>query len=203
MHYVRVGFFLYSMRREVIIIAATLLALILLPGAVAIGVLTNGVQGISDDVAKVDVSSGTVRVKGPGGKLIELDIASAWPIPGVVTQEFGNPNPPYQASHSGIDIDGGYGKPVTAAMEGTVSRVGDVLPGCGPYCVMIDHGNDITSVYAHMASRSVDEGEKVSTGTPVGTQGEEGWAMGDHLHFEVKVGGIPVNPRTFLSGEPE
>lgn len=202
MQYIRAGYFLYSFRKEVLIIIVTLAVLILLPGAVAIGILTNGVQAISDDVAQVDATSGTVNVKRPNGSMMKLDITSAWPLGGVVTQEFGNPNPPYQATHSGIDIDGGYGSPVNAIMDGTVSNVGDVLAGCGRHCVMVDHGYGITSIYAHMASHSVEKGQKIKLGTVVGTQGEEGWAMGDHLHLEVQVGGIPVNPRTFLSGEP-
>lgn len=132
-----------------------------------------------------------------------MDATTTWPIRGIVTQEFGHPNPPYQVTHSGIDIDGGFGSPVTVFMQGKVIKVGDnVLAGCGTHCVVVDHGFGITSIYAHMSAHRVQVGQTVKPGDVLGLQGAEGWAEGAHLHFEIKIANIPVNPRVFMIGNP-
>ena len=178
-------------------------ALVLLPTFTVIGLLNNGVQGVSDALVSVNTATHKVEVRNAKGELMTtIDATTAWPIKGTVTQEFGNPNPPYQFAHSGIDIDGGFGSPVTAFMAGKVSKVGDVMAGCGSHCVIVDHGFGVTSVYAHMSAHHVSVGQSVKPGDVVGLEGEEGWAHGAHLHFEIQVMGIPVNPRTFMVGNP-
>jgi murein DD-endopeptidase MepM/ murein hydrolase activator NlpD len=64
--------------------------------------------------------------------------------------------------------------------------------------IIIDHGDSITSVYAHLDRIYIYKDAEVYIGDIIGTMGETGWATGPHLHFEVRVYGIPVNPSTFL-----
>lgn len=88
-------------------------------------------------------------------------------------------------------------------MAGTVTKVGNFMQGCGSHCVVVDHGYGITSVYAHMSSHTVQVGQSVKPGDVIGHEGKEGWAHGAHLHFEIKVMNIPVNPRVFMIGNPQ
>ena len=203
MQYIRLATTLYSFRHEIGVVIGVMAALILLPTFTVIGLLNNGVQGASDALVSVNTVTHKVEVRNAKGELLTtIDATTAWPIKGTVTQEFGNPNPPYQLAHSGIDIDGGFGSPVTAFMAGKVIKVGDVMAGCGSRCVIVDHGFGVTSVYAHMSAHHVSIGQSVKPGDVVGLEGEEGWAHGAHLHFEIQVMGIPVNPRTFMVGNP-
>jgi len=203
MQYIRIATTLYSFRREIGIVIGVLAALIILPIFAVIGLLNNGVQGASDALVSVDPVTHKVEVHdAKGGLITTMDATTTWPIKGVVTQEFGHPNPPYQVAHSGIDIDGGFGSPVTVFMQGKVIKVGDVMAGCGTHCVIVDHGFGINSIYAHMSAHKVQIGQTVKPGDIIGLEGEEGWAMGAHLHFEIQIAHIPVNPRTFMIGNP-
>jgi murein DD-endopeptidase MepM/ murein hydrolase activator NlpD len=65
--------------------------------------------------------------------------------------------------------------------------------------VVVDHGSGYRSVYAHLSGRSVGEGAFVAKGDPVGTVGDTGRTTGPHLHYEVRVNGLPVNPARFLN----
>jgi murein DD-endopeptidase MepM/ murein hydrolase activator NlpD len=203
MQYIKIATTLYSFRREAGVVIGVLAGIIVLPIFVVIGLLNNGVQGASDALVSVDPVTHKVDVRDAKGVLITtMDATTTWPMKGTVTQEFGVPNLPYQAAHSGIDIDGGFGAPITVFMKGTVTKVGNFMPGCGNHCVVVDHGFGITSTYAHMSAHNVQVGQSVKPGDIVGLQGEEGWAHGDHLHFSIEIMGIPVNPRVFLIGNP-
>lgn len=203
MQQVKIAITLYSFRREAGVVIGALLGVIFLPILAVVGLLNNGVQGASDALVSVNPVTHKVEVRNAKGEVvIALDATTAWPVKGTVTQEFGVPNPPYQTAHSGIDIDGGFGAPVTVFMQGTVLKIGDVLAGCGTHCVIVDHGFGITSVYAHMSAHMVQVGQVVKPGDVIGLEGEEGWAHGAHLHFEIKVAEIPVNPRVFMVGNP-
>lgn len=204
MQYIRIATTVYSFRREIGIVIGVLAMLIILPIFAVIGLLNNGVQGASDALVSVDPVTHKVEVRdAKGGLITTMDATTTWPIKGVVTQEFGNPNPPYQTTHSGIDIDGGFGSSVTVFMQGKVIKVGDnILAGCGSHCVIVDHGFGINSVYAHMSAHKVQIGQTVKPGDVIGQEGAEGWAVGAHLHFEIQIAHIPVNPRTFMIGNP-
>ena len=68
--------------------------------------------------------------------------------------------------------------------------------------VVIDNGNNVTSLYAHLSKIAVTKGQDVQPGDVIGLEGGTGWATGPHVHFETRVFGIPVNPRTFVAGNP-
>ena len=204
MQYVKIVMTAWSLRREIGIVLGVLAALIILPVFAAIGLLNNGVQAASDALVSMNPVTHKVEVRNAKGDLITtMDATTTWPVKGIVTQEFGHPDPPYQAAHSGIDIDGGFGAPVTVFMQGKVIKAGDnVLAGCGSHCVIVDHGFGVTSIYAHMSAHKVQVGQTVKPGDVIGLEGEEGWATGAHLHFEIQIDHIPVNPRTFMVGNP-
>jgi murein DD-endopeptidase MepM/ murein hydrolase activator NlpD len=203
MQHIKVATTVYSFRREIGIVIGVLTSIIVLPIFAVIGLLNNGAQSASDALVSVDPITHKVEVRDPRGNSIKtIDATTTWPIRGVVTQEFGVPNLPYQAAHSGIDISGGFGTPITVFMQGKVTKVGNIMQGCGSHCVVVDHGFNITSVYAHMSAHKVQVGQVVKPGDIIGLEGEEGWAHGAHLHFEIKIANIPVNPRTFMVGNP-
>jgi murein DD-endopeptidase MepM/ murein hydrolase activator NlpD len=122
-----------------------------------------------------------------------------WPVLGKVTLEFGGSSK-YQIFHTGIDIanaEGKIGDPIRPAMNGTVIYAGEIFWGYGKH-VIIDHGDNISTTYAHLNKIYVYKGQVVSTIDTIGTMGNTGWSTGPHLHFETRIYGIPVNPREFL-----
>jgi murein DD-endopeptidase MepM/ murein hydrolase activator NlpD len=102
--------------------------------------------------------------------------------------------------HPGLDFKGPYGAPIYAAARGVVSFVGQ-RSGYGNV-VEIDHGNGLVTRYAHMSGFSTVVGKPVQPGEQIGLIGSTGRSTGPHLHFEVRVGDRPVNPRPFLEAVP-
>ncbi len=101
--------------------------------------------------------------------------------------------------HRGLDISGAdiFGASVVAATDGTVSTVGYDEDGYGNY-VILNHGGGNYTVYAHLSATSVEQGASVVQGDVVGEVGSTGNSTGAHLHFEVRKGGVPVNPLPYL-----
>jgi murein DD-endopeptidase MepM/ murein hydrolase activator NlpD len=125
-----------------------------------------------------------------------------WPIHGEITTEFGVPEPPYQAIHTGIDISDGH-LGVTAVhpfRSGVVIQIIRSSQGLGNH-VIVDHGGGITSVYGHLAAISVTAGQKVDQTTTLGLEGSTGVSTGAHVHFEIRLNGAPVNPHNYISGQ--
>lgn len=98
--------------------------------------------------------------------------------------------------NKGIDISAPSGQTVTAVKSGSVVYAG-WFKGYG-MLVMVDHGNGIYSLYAHLANISVGKGQTVNTGTPLGTVGDTGFTTEPCLHFELRIDGQPVNPSGWL-----
>lgn len=126
----------------------------------------------------------------------EFNNAIRWPVIGVLTSKFG---PRWGGFHQGIDIwnERELRTSITAALPGTVIFAGWSNSGYGQL-VIIDHGNDIQTYYAHMSKIHVVKGQKVRQGDAVGRMGETGDSIGIHLHFELRVKEMPVNPMTYL-----
>jgi murein DD-endopeptidase MepM/ murein hydrolase activator NlpD len=116
-----------------------------------------------------------------------------WPCDGVVTSGFGMR---WGRMHEGIDIGCAYGAPNRAAAAGTVIYAG-WMEGYGNL-VVIDHGNGLSTAYAHASSLAVSVGESVSQGQTVSYVGSTGHSTGPHLHFEVRVNGTAVDPLGYL-----
>jgi murein DD-endopeptidase MepM/ murein hydrolase activator NlpD len=135
-----------------------------------------------------------------------------WPVPGFyrVTSPFGYRVHPVfgtRRMHAGIDIGSNitnrgrqsiYGRNFVAAADGVVILAGR-FGGYGN-TVIIDHGGDITTLYAHGSRILVLVGQKVDRGDPVMTVGSTGVSTGAHAHFEVRVNGTPVDPMPYLRG---
>ncbi|MDR2664708.1 MAG: peptidoglycan DD-metalloendopeptidase family protein [Oscillospiraceae bacterium] len=116
-----------------------------------------------------------------------------------VTSRFGSRYHPiyrYYRMHDGIDIGAKYGTNVYAADSGTVVTSA-YSSSYGNY-VVLSHGNGMTTLYAHMSTRKVKEGDTVSRGSVVGLVGSTGASTGPHLHFEVSVGGSRKNPLSYF-----
>ena len=118
-----------------------------------------------------------------------------WPAPGPITSPFGGAR-----HHPGIDIDGVTGDPVQAAGTGTVLLAGTAPAGYSGYgnIVVIDHGGGISTAYAHLSRVDVAMGQTVQQGQVIGAIGATGLAFGDHLHFEVRIANIQVDPVPWL-----
>ncbi len=156
--------------------------------------------------ATLNPQTNSIELHDPAtGKVIkDLKITAVWPVHGVVTLEFGASDFPFQLFHTGIDIANPHsqiGDPITPFTEGTVTFAGESPIGLGKH-VIIDHGDNITSFYGHMSAVYAVKGQKVKPGDVIGLEGQSGWATGPHVHFQIDVYGIPVNPRTFLQGNP-
>jgi len=115
------------------------------------------------------------------------------PCSGRVLSPFGMRN---GRMHEGVDIGAGYGSTVMAAAGGTVTFTG--WQGGYGKTVEISHGSGLVTLYAHLSSINVNNGEKVERGQKIGLVGATGRADGPHLHFEVRIGGNPRNPANYL-----
>ena len=195
-----------TFRNEIIAVLGVLLLLMSLPIIAVVELANVGVSAASSSLVSVNPTTHKVEIYDPKGNLVTtLDVMTTWPVAGVVTLEFGASDLPYQIHHTGIDIAdsrGKIGQPVTTFMPGVVSLVMNVDNQYGRY-VFVDHGNNIQSQYWHLSQAFVRVGQQVKPGDVIGLEGETGLATGPHVHFQINVFGIPVNPRNFISGDPQ
>ncbi|MBZ0273558.1 peptidoglycan DD-metalloendopeptidase family protein [bacterium] len=127
------------------------------------------------------------------------DRPSMWPVRGWVTSEFGVRSSPFTGEigmHEGLDIAAPIGTVINAPAAGRAIFVGH-HPGFGNY-IVVDHGGGVTTHYGHLAQTLATEGAPVERGTPLGLVGSTGRSTGPHLHYEVRVMDIPVNPHGYL-----
>ena len=127
------------------------------------------------------------------------DAPSMWPIEGRVGSSFGERQDPINgegAFHSGLDLDAPYGTPVRASADGAVLDAA-MRAGYGRE-IVLNHGHDVETVYGHLSAISVVPGQHVNRGQIIGYVGQSGRATGPHLHYEVRVHNVPVNPHKYL-----
>ncbi|MBQ9882742.1 MAG: peptidoglycan DD-metalloendopeptidase family protein [Synergistes sp.] len=127
-----------------------------------------------------------------GGRLM-------WPVQGTINSTFGTRIHPVfktKITHTGIDIGAAKGTPVGAAEAGEVLYTG-WMRGYGQV-VIIDHGGNLTTVYAHLSKIETSENARVRRGGVIGRVGSTGITTGNHLHFEVRVNGNAVNPMNYF-----
>lgn len=159
---------------------------------------------------KAQEKANKAKRAGASGRVTELPMASSpyvrsnksltWPVPGHsrISSPFGyriHPVLGTQRFHSGIDIPAPVGTPIVAAKPGIVITASYM--GSYGNVVMIDHG-DIVTVYGHNSVLKVSVGQQVSAGQVISLAGSTGRSTGPHCHFEVRVGGRPVNPLGFV-----
>ena len=126
-----------------------------------------------------------------------------WPVASYVyvSSRFGQRVHPITGeikNHTGIDIASNQGTTIYAADGGTITLA--AWNGGYGNCVMIDHGNGYVTLYGHMSSIAVSQGQTVSQGDTIGYVGSTGNSTGPHLHFEVLKNGTRIDPEQFFSG---
>jgi murein DD-endopeptidase MepM/ murein hydrolase activator NlpD len=127
------------------------------------------------------------------------DAPSIWPVEGRVGSSFGQREDPINgegAFHPGIDIEAPYGTLVRAAGDGEVADA-NMGSGYGRQ-VVLDHGHDLLTLYGHLSAIAVFPGQHVIRGQVIGYVGQSGRATGPHLHYEVRIHKVPVNPHKYL-----
>ncbi len=158
---------------------------------------------------EVDLLSSTVSEEGQSLRALERFIAKAgrvlaalpsrWPVRGAVNSEFGRRLSPWTGApefHSGIDISSERGTAVKAPAPGIVVFAGPQAEYGN--LVILDHGNDIKSLYGHLQKVQVIQGQRVERGQLIAVSGNTGKSSGPHLHYEILVKGQAVNPRGYL-----
>ncbi|MFH1830095.1 MAG: M23 family metallopeptidase [Pseudomonadota bacterium] len=126
-------------------------------------------------------------------------LPSKWPARGWITSVFGSKRGWGGRSriHEGIDIAAPRGTPVVAPGDGIVTYTG--YQGGYGKTIMIDHGYGISTRYAHCSMLYVDEGQRVKRGSLIASIGNTGRSTGPHLHYEVHVDGVPIDPMLYLA----
>lgn len=142
---------------------------------------------------------------GLGGIDSVLNSPSLWPIMGPIRSSFGQREDPLTGNgegefHTGIDISAPIGTPIRAAADGTI-RSAEMVNGYGRE-VIIDHGGNLETCYAHMSGFAVTAGQPVVRGQIIGYVGVSGRTTGAHLHYEVRIRNTPVNPHKYLRTTP-
>ena len=131
-----------------------------------------------------------------------VSIPSMMPVEGThLTSEFGmrwHPVLGGRRPHKGVDLAGPVGTPVHATADGIVGRA-DWFSGYGLY-IQLEHGGALETRYGHMSRLNVEAGQTVHKGDVIGYIGATGRTTGPHLHYEVRVAGLAVNPIPYMSG---
>jgi murein DD-endopeptidase MepM/ murein hydrolase activator NlpD len=155
---------------------------------------------LEGDLVALEAASAkvTAQLQGAGGPVPAGPIRQGsggfiWPVNGPVVSGFGMR---WGRLHAGIDIGAPSGTPIRASKGGAVAIAG-WMGGYGNY-TCINHGSGIATCYAHQSSIGVGVGQSVKQGQVIGSVGCTGHCFGPHLHFEVRVGGTPVNPMGYL-----
>ena len=143
---------------------------------------------------KVDLSEAEEKLK----KYLDT-MPTLWPASGRKNDSFGYRTDPFTGKktfHEGLDISTSSGTPIKASASGVVEFAGK--KGGYGNCVIINHGNGIKTLYAHASKLLVEAGQQVQKGDEIAKVGSTGRSTGPHLHFEVLLGGTPVDPLEYL-----
>jgi len=147
-------------------------------------------QQIQEQLQESSSSSTTDPL--PAGPIQAGSGSMIWPVNGTLTSPFGMR---WGRLHAGIDIAAPGGTPIRAAKSGSITLAAP-YGGYGNY-TCIDHGGGLSTCYAHQSSFAITSGS-VSQGDVIGYVGNTGASFGDHLHFEVRINGVPVDPMGYL-----
>jgi murein DD-endopeptidase MepM/ murein hydrolase activator NlpD len=125
---------------------------------------------------------------------------SLWPVNGTLSSAFGGRTDPFSgegAFHTGIDLATASRTPVHVTADGVVLSAH--WSGAYGKLVVVDHGNGLETYYAHLSQWLVVPGQEVRLGETIGLSGATGRVTSPHVHYEVRVGGTPVNPYKYLA----
>ncbi len=168
-------------------------------GASNLNALPGKLSSLEGEAARQERSLRDLQEYFDDQRSLLVSTPSIWPTRGWVTSDFGTRIDPYTAErkmHQGLDIATPIGQPIYAPSDGTVVFSG-VEGGYGKVLV-IDHGYGVKTRYAHLSDIFVHAGARVGRGDKVAAVGNTGRSTGPHLHYEVRVNGIPENPRKFI-----
>jgi len=127
---------------------------------------------------------------------VSLGISLIRPVNGSITSRFGASSYRRSSRHTGLDIANSKGTPIKAAAAGTVSYAS--WKGSYGNLIVIDHGGGIQTYYGHLSSIGVSVGQSVGQGQVIAAMGSTGNSTGPHLHFEIRTGGVALNPQNYL-----
>ena len=122
-----------------------------------------------------------------------------WPVKGWMTAGFGHRRSPFTGQrqmHEGVDISNSMGTPIIAPADGIVTYTGPL--GAFGNAISVNHGNKISTFYAHLQQQKVTQGQRVRRGDVIGLVGATGRATGPHLHYEIQVNETPVDPTKYV-----
>ena len=173
-----------------------------LTSTVSAGALLGKLDKLSAEATRQEQSLQELQAYFQDQKSLLASTPSVWPARGWVTSDFGQRLDPYTADrvmHAGLDIAAPHGKEVYSPSDGTVVFAG--LEGGYGNVLVIDHGYGIKTRYGHLSKMLVKAGDKVKRGALIAAVGNTGRSTGPHLHYEVRVNGIPQNPRKFILEE--
>ena len=164
-------------------------------------------KGVNKDLAELErqesqilsESQALTGVVGGSGSTGSGNGSLSWPCAGTVVSPFGyriHPILGYRKLHTGIDIAAAYGVPIHSSAAGTVIYA-SWMGGYGNV-IIVDHGDGLSTLYAHQSSLAVGNGAHVARGQTIGYVGSTGFSTGPHLHYEVRVNGNPVDPMGYL-----
>jgi len=159
--------------------------------ALAVGQTIIVPDGVKPDVKPVAPAASFARLQTPDAGVVSATGQFVWPAAGRISQRF-------VWYHQGLDIANKGGGPILAADAGTVALAG--WPDNRGYAnrVILDHGNDSQTLYAHLSKINVSVGQTVNRGDVVGQMGCTGRCTGTHLHFEIIQNGVHVDPLNYL-----
>ncbi len=152
--------------------------------------LEGDLRALEEEQARVQAA---IMGASPAGPIRQGSGALVWPVNGPVVSPFGQR---WGRLHAGVDIAVGGGTPIRAADAGRVILMGWV-GGYGNY-TCIQHSGSLSTCYAHQSSFSTSNGASVAQGQVIGNVGCTGHCFGDHLHFETRLNGSPVDPMGYL-----
>jgi murein DD-endopeptidase MepM/ murein hydrolase activator NlpD len=170
----------------------------------AMGILSQDSINLTELIRqRAQIERGQRRIIGNGGGPAQVVVIGSgqvsFPVQAEITSEFGyrmHPILGYEKFHSGLDFGADYGEVIRSAAPGYVIFAG-WYGGYGN-TVIIDHGNDVTTLYGHSDGLYVQEGQQVQRGEPIALVGSTGLSTGPHLHFELRSNGEPVDPLPYM-----
>ncbi|MDZ7673156.1 MAG: M23 family metallopeptidase [Halanaerobiales bacterium] len=169
--------------------------------------LLNGInesaEKVEENIKNQQVVQEKLRNDAVEYKELQRSIPTRWPLvndnDSYISSNFGwrtDPITSQQEYHEGLDIAVWYNTPVIATAAGRVTFVG-WKNGYG-WSVEIDHGHGYKTMYTHLNEIIVDKGDKVNEGSKIALSGNSGRSTGPHLHYEIRVNGVPKNPRNYI-----
>ena len=165
----------------------------------ALEIANERLELLGEDARGAETSIKSLRLYLEDQQSLLASTPSLRPTRGWDTSGFGFRTDPYtglRQMHAGKDIAADIGREVVASGNGLVTWAGK--QGAYGNVVMLDHGHGLSSLYAHLSEVLVEVGEEVVRGAPIGKVGNTGRSTGPHLHYEIRLNGIPQDPEHFI-----